>query len=277
MNGMIGFIGMGNMGTALLTGARGAYGPECFTFYDRHEEKRAAVTEKLGVKAADGIAGVAKQSKYLFLMVKPQNYEEVIGQISAELTADHILISVAPGVTGQWIRRAASSAAESESGAAPDFRVVRAMPNTPALIGCGMTGVSYDEGALTREESDVIMEIFSSCGKVCRVEESLMDTVICASGSSPAFYYLFIDALAKRCVELGMKRGDAVAFAAQTALGSARMVLEAGEDPSVLAERVCSKGGTTIEGVRSLQADDLDGIVARAVDATYRRAREMRK
>ena len=263
----IGFIGTGNMGTALLTGARKAYDADRFIFYDMSEEKRETITASLGIEPAYDTADVARQAKYLFLMVKPQNYEEVIDQISDELTENHIIISVAPGVTGNWLHRTAGK----------DFRVVRVMPNTPALIGSGMTGLAYNDDALDEEESEVIMNIFSSCGLVRRVDESLMDTVICASGSSPAFYYLFIDAIAKRCEELGMTREDAVTFAAQTALGSARMVLESGEDPATLADRVCSKGGTTIEGVNSLKADDLDSIVARAIDATFAKAQAMRK
>ena len=267
MRDKIGFIGTGNMGKALLSGARGAYGPECFTFYDRHAEKREAITESLGITAASDAADAARKSKYLFLMVKPQNYEELLTQIKQELNDEHILVSVAPGVTGQWIRRIAGR----------DVRVVRAMPNTPALIGAGMTGVSYDEGSLSEEEEQVIMKIFSSCGIVRRVDEELMDTVICASGSSPAFYYIYINAIADSCEKRGMSREDAITFAAQTALGSARMVLESGEDPQPLAQRVCSKGGTTIEGVESLRGDDLDGIVERAEEATYRKAQAMRK
>ena len=267
MKDKIGFIGTGNMGSALLSGARGAYGPERFIFYDMDPEKRRSVTEKLGVSAAEDTISVARAARYLFMMVKPQNYEEVLDSIREALTEDHIIISVAPGVTGSWIRRIAGC----------DCRVVRVMPNTPALIGSGMTGVAYDDGLLSEEEAETIMKIFSSCGMVRRVDEDLLDAVICASGSSPAFYYLFIDAVAKGCEKKGMSREDAVLFAAQTAIGSARMVLESGEDPQVLAERVCSKGGTTIEGVTSLRRDDLDGIVERAVNATYAKAQAMRK
>ena len=268
MSIIIGFIGTGNMGTALLTGARKAYGAECFTFYDMAADRCAAIRESLGIEPAADTADVARRARILFLMVKPQNYEEVLDQIRDQLTAEHVIISVAPGVTGSWIRRTAGN---------DDLRVVRVMPNTPALIGSGMTGLAYDEDALSGEESEVIMNIFSSCGLVRRVDEALMDAVICASGSSPAFYYLYIDAIAKSCEKLGMKREDAVVFAAQTALGSARMVLESGEDPEILADRVCSKGGTTIEGVESLRADDLDSVIERAIAATYKKAQAMRK
>ena len=263
----IGFIGTGNMGTALLTGARKAFDADRFIFFDRNADKRERITGQLGISPAADVTEVARESGILFLMVKPQNYAEVIDQIKDELREDHIVISVAPGVTRAWIRRQAGV----------DLRVVRAMPNTPSLIGAGMTGLAYDEGMLSDEESDVIMRIFGSCGEVRRVDESLMDTVICASGSSPAFYYLFIDAIAKRCEDLGMTREDAVTFAAQTADGSGQMVLQAEEDPATLAERVCSKGGTTIEGVTSLKADNLDSIVARAVDATFAKAQAMRR
>lgn len=272
MSDKIGFIGTGNMGTALLTGARKAYEAERFIFFDMDADKRAAITESLGIAAAADTADVAAQAKYLFLMVKPQNYEEVLGQIKEQLCPDHVLISVAPGVTASWIYRVSGWECQDER-----FRVVRVMPNTPALLGAGMTGYAYEEGALSEEERQIVEAIFAGCGEVRRVDESLMDAVICASGSSPAFYYLVIDAVAKRCEALGMSREDAVLFAAQAACGSARMILETGEDPAVLAERVCSKGGTTIEGVRSLQKDDIDGVIARAVDAVYARAVEMRK
>lgn len=134
-----------------------------------------------------------------------------------------------------------------------DKRFVRAMPNTPALLGCGMTGISYNSEEFTFEEKDVIDKIFSSFGKYSVVEERLMNAVVCASGSSPAYVYMFIEALADGVVKYGMPRDKAYEFVAQTVSGAAQMVLQTKEHPAVLKDKVCSPGGTTIAGVAALE------------------------
>jgi len=143
------------------------------------------------------------------------------------------------------------------------------MPNTPALVGEGMTGVSYNKDEFSFEQRDVVDRFFNSFGKVVYVDEKLMDVIVCASGSSPAYVYMFIEALADSAVKYGIKRDDAYKLVAQTVLGSAKMVLETNEHPGVLKDKVCSPGGTTIAGVAALEEHNFRNAVIKATDACY--------
>ena len=154
--------------------------------------------------------------------------------------------------------------------------MVRAMPNTPAMLGEGMTGISCREGSCTEEEKETVRDIFSSCGRVEMVEERLMDAVGCVSGSSPAFVYMFIEALADGGVKYGLPRKTAYAMAAQTVLGSAKMILETGKHPGQLKDEVCSPGGTTIAGVSALEEYGLRNALIKAADACYEKTQSMK-
>lgn len=143
------------------------------------------------------------------------------------------------------------------------------MPNTPAMIGEGMTGVAYDQKEYNLEEMDVIAQFFSSFGRFSIVEERLLDTVTCVSGSSPAYVYMFIEALADSAVKYGMSRADAIEFAAMTVKGAADMVLSTKEHPAVLKDRVCSPGGTTIAAVAALEENGFRHAVMAATDKCY--------
>ena len=156
---------------------------------------------------------------------------------------DSVVISIAPGITIDSIK----------DNLGINTKVVRAMPNTPDLVGEGMTGVSYNKDEFSFEQRDVVDRFFNSFGKVVYVDEKLMDVIVCASGSSPAYVYMFIEALADSAVKYGIKRDDAYKLVAQTVLGSAKMVLETNEHPGVLKDKVCSPGGTTIAGVAALE------------------------
>ena len=156
------------------------------------------------------------------------------------------------------------------------MRVVRAMPNTPALLGEGMTGAAWEEGSLTEEEESEIQAIFGACGRMVRVEERLMDAVGCVSGCSPAFVYMFIEALADGGVKYGLPRKTAYEMAAQAVLGSARMVLETGKHPGQLKDEVCSPGGTTIAGVSALEEGAFRSCVIRAADACYEKSTKIK-
>ena len=146
-------------------------------------------------------------------------------------------------------------------------RVVRAMPNTPALLGEGMTGVCYNDSDFDEEERKTIEEIFQSFGKMRKVEERQMSAVVCVSGSSPAYVYMFIEALADSAVKYGLPRDAAYEMAAQAVYGSAKMVLETGEHPAALKDKVCSPGGTTIAGVSALEEFGFRNAVIKAGDA----------
>lgn len=262
----IGIIGAGNMGGAILKGLLHVYGKDDIIFTDADEEKCGRITEETGVSHTGSNAECANQAKYVILAVKPQYFEPVLKNIRNVVTEDHIIISIAPGITiGQL---------KDKLGI--EKRVVRAMPNTPALLGEGMTGVCYDETAFTEEERATIEAIFTSFGKMCLVEERLMSAVVCVSGSSPAYVYMFIEALADSAVKYGLPRDTAYRMAAQTVLGSARMVLETGEHPGALKDKVCSPGGTTIAAVAALEECGFRSAVIKAADACYEKCENIK-
>ena len=252
----IGFIGMGNMGSAILKGLLKVYAPRDMMFTAAHQEKMDQVTSETKVAHAASNRECAAQVKYLVLAVKPQYFDVVFEEIKDVLTKDQVIISLAPGISIQDI------GARLGGG----VRVVRAMPNTPALLGEGMTGVAYEAGMYSDEEKEEISLIFSSCGRMELVEER----------SSPAFVYMFIEALADSGVKYGLPRKTAYAMAAQTVMGSARMVLETGKHPGQLKDEVCSPGGTTIAGVSALEEHGLRSAVIKAADACYEKTQRMK-
>ena len=262
----IGFIGMGNMGYALLKGTLKEFPAASLIFTAKTEETRHRVYAETQVVYTQSNAECANSCKYLILAVKPQYYPIVLKQIRYAVTPEHVVISLAPGITIDSLKETLGS----------DRRIVRAMPNTPALIGEAMTGLSFREEELTEEEIQMIHKIFGAVGKYADVEERLMSAVVCASGSSPAYVYQFIEALADGAVKYGMPREKAYTFAAQAVVGAAKMVLETGEHPAVLKDKVCSPGGTTIAGVAALEEHGLRNAVLKACDACYEKSESIR-
>lgn len=262
---VIGIIGIGNMGLAILKGLLKTNKKEDLIFTDVNKERCTQVREELGVPHAKNNALCAGQAKYVILAVKPQYFAQVLSDIRNNVTEEQVIISIAPGITTAQIK-------ETLGG---EKRVVRAMPNTPALLGEGMTGVCYDEKVFSQEEKETIGSIFRSLGRVRIVEEQLMSGVVCTSGSSPAYVYMFIEALADGGVKYGLPREAAYEMAAQTVLGCARMVLETGEHPGVLKDMVCSPGGTTIEGVSALEECGFRSAVIKAADACYNKCEKL--
>ena len=261
----IGFIGMGNMGYAILKGLLKFYNKEELIFTDVNADKMNQVTEETGVPHVDSNAECANSCQYLVLAVKPQYYQPVLQNIINVVTPKHIIISIAPGIT----------IAQLKESLGRDRRIVRAMPNTPALVGEGMTGVSYNPAQFSDEEKATIEEFFRSFGRVKMVEERLINAVACASGSSPAYVYMFIEALADSAVKYGLPRQDAYEMVAQTVLGSAKMVLETGMHPGALKDNVCSPGGTTIEGVSALEEYGFRNAIIKASDACYDKCKRL--
>lgn len=257
----IGFIGMGNMGYAMLKGALKLYSPSEIIFSCPDAEHCEAVKKETGVEYAGSNAECANNAKYIVLAVKPQVYDTVLKNIHDVVTGEHVIISLAPN----------KSLAEVTKSLGTDKRVVRAMPNTPALVGEGMTGISYDAKIFTFEEKEMINQFFNSFGKVQVVDEKLMSAVVCASGSSPAYVYMFIEALADGVVQYGIPRKQAYEMVAQTVLGSAKMVLETGEHPGELKDKVCSPGGTTIKAVAALEANGFRNALIKASDECYKK------
>ncbi len=258
----IGFIGMGNMGYAMMCGALKVFPKEEILFTDVNESRIKQVHQLTGVSYALSNAECANSVKYLVLAVKPQFYNEVMKNIQHIVRQDHVIISIAPGISVSRVKEHLGS----------QVRVVRAMPNTPALLGEGMTGITFAKEDFSYEEKDTIEKFFRSFGKVKFVKEHLMNAVTCISGSSPAYVYMFIEALADSGVKYGLTRDAAYEMAAQTVVGAAKMVLETGEHPGKLKDNVCSPGGTTIAAVSALEENGFRNAVIKATDACYEKS-----
>lgn len=200
----------------------------------------------------------------MVLAVKPQFLEEVIREIRDAVRPDTLIISIAAGKSLNWLEEAFGG----------KRKLVRCMPNTPALVGEGCTGVCVN-GAVSEEETRYSLSLMESFGKASLVEERLMDAVGAVSGSSPAYVFMFIEAMADAGVAAGMPRAQALAFASQAVYGSARLVLETGKHPGELKDMVCSPGGTTIEGVRVLEEAGFRGAVMNALLAAVEKSRKL--
>ena len=255
----IGFIGAGNMGYAMLKGALSSISPENVGVTDRSFDKAESIAQETGVRHFESNADCVKNCKYVVFSIKPQVYENVVDEIRKYVDDSKIIISLAPNVSIEMLNGMFGK----------NVRVVRLMPNTPALVGEGMTGYCYDDALFNEEEKTFLADLFNSFGKAVKVSEKIMSAVVCASGSSPAYVFMFIEALADSVVKYGMSRDDAYTFVAQTVLGSAKMVLESGEHPGVFKARVCSPGGTTIRAVEKLEECGLRNALFKATEACY--------
>ena len=255
----IGFIGMGNMGYAMLKGCLESFGKDDIIFTDVNKERCEQVSSKTHVSFVNTNLECAASSDYIIMAVKPQFYKVVIDEIREEIKPEKIIISIAPGKTIADLKEAYGR----------ETRIVRAMPNTPAMVFEGMSGVCMSDDTYTEEEKKTIEQFFNAFGKMAFVDEKLLSVVTAASGSSPAFVYMFIEALADGVVRFGMPRDKAYAFVAQTVLGSAKMVLETKEHPGRLKDNVCSPGGTTIAGVAVLEDKGFRSAIMEAAKAVF--------
>jgi len=263
-----GFIGCGQMASALAKGMlRAGLAPAAsICASDPIAAARSRLNEETGISVFETNPEVAAQSDVLVLAVKPQNMSRVLLDLRPVLTPAHLVVSIAAGVT---------IAAISE-GLGPHVRVVRVMPNNPALVGEGASAFALGANALPEDES-IVQAFLDSVGVSVRVPESLLDAVTGLSGSGPAFVYLLIEALSDGGVHSGLPRNVATLLAAQTVLGAARMVRETGLHPAVLKDQVASPGGTTIAGLLALERAGVRGAIMGAVEAATRRASELGK
>jgi len=272
----IGFIGTGNMGAALIQGYLSVAGDQASKMfaYDMDTQRLSAFASKTGIRACQNAQEVAANSQILILSVKPGNMEDAIKEIAPGLIWDHtVIVSIAAGISIDWIE---ATCHRYSGGRSTTCKVTRVMPNTPALVGKGMSAVAKNN-AVSEEEFQSVLALFQSVGLVEEVPESLMDCVTGVSGSSPAYVYLFIEALADAAVALGMARKQAYTFAAQAVLGSADMVLSTGQHPGELKDMVCSPGGTTIEAVKALEKNGFRNAVQEAVFAAAEKSKRMTK
>jgi pyrroline-5-carboxylate reductase len=262
----IGFLGAGKMATALAKGFvnAGLTSGKQIIASDVIEPARAAFAKEVGASAVESNLGVAKSARVLFLAVKPHQVTEVLVEIRDQFTKDHLLISIAAGVT----------LARLEADLPKGSRVIRVMPNTPALVGASASAFAPGKSA-TSEDAALVQKLLSSVGVALQVKENLLDAVTGLSGSGPAYVYQFIEALSDGGVASGLPRDIATKLAAQTVLGAAKMVLETGQHPGALKDMVTSPGGTTIEGLHELEKGKLRGTVMSAVRAAAEKSKKL--
>lgn len=252
----LGFIGTGNMASAIMGGIikNNVIPAEEIIGADLFAPGRERVQKEYGINVTADNKEVAQKAETIILSVKPQFYESVIADIKDVVTDKQIIITIAPGKTLAWLAEQFGK----------DVKIVRTMPNTPAMVGEGMTAACPNEH-MTEEEIAYVKTILESFSRVEIVPEKLMDAVTAVSGSSPAYVFMFIEAMADAAVAGGMPRSQAYTFAAQAVLGSAKMVLETGKHPGELKDMVCSPAGTTIQAVRVLEEKGMRSSVFEAM------------
>ena len=268
MDKIIGFIGGGNMASAIIGGIIKAElaDKDRLLASCKSQNTVERLQEQFGIYATTDNRQVAAKADILFLAVKPNMFATVIPEIKDVVKEGQMIVSIAAGQTIEAI----------ESAFGKEIKLIRVMPNTPALVGEAMSGISPNE-LVTPEELQEVIDIFESFGEAEVVPESMMDAVIGVSGSSPAYVYMFIEAMADAAVADGMPRAQAYKFAAQSVLGSAKMVLETGMHPGALKDAVCSPGGTTIEAVAKLEESGFRQSVIAAQRACVQKSKDMSK
>lgn len=262
----IGFIGLGNMARAIIGGITSKGGIEPKDIYGSDISTAAADEAALTYLINTGTSNstVAEEADILFLAVKPQFMDEALRTFKDDVRKDCIVVSIAPGKTLDYFAENLGR----------KVKVVRCMPNTPALIGEGCTGCCKNE-YVTDEDMAKVMKLLKSFGRAIEVPESQMDAVVGVSGSAPAYVFMFIEAMADEAVAAGMPRNKAYEFAAQAVMGSAKMVLETGKHPGELKDMVCSPGGTTIQAVKVLEEKNFRGTVMDAIEACINKSKSL--
>ncbi|MBF0509763.1 MAG: pyrroline-5-carboxylate reductase [Deltaproteobacteria bacterium] len=266
MSRKIGFIGAGNMGGALIKGlvTSRKVTPDQITAADASESRLKSLSQEFGIVTTTDNLALAQTSEVIVLAVKPGVVKPVLLDIRAEIPKGKLVISVAAGITIDFI----SSFLDM------GVRIIRAMPNTPALIQAGAVGLSIGP-KVPPEDVDLAKMLFGSIGLTVVVGESMMDAVTGLSGSGPGYVFLIIEALTDAGVKMGLNRADAQVLACQTLYGSAKLMLETGEHPAKLKDMVTSPGGTTMAGLHELEKSGIRGTIISAVEAATLRSREL--
>ena len=262
----IAFLGSGNMAEALVKGllAAGTAAPDEIVCAEPRAERREELQTRHGVAVTASNLAAVKQADILLLSVKPQVMDALLDEIAPAMDARKLVVSIAAGVPISAIARKLG----------PTARIVRTMPNTPALVGAGATALARGPHATDADLGQAVA-LFEAVGTTVVVEEHLLDAVTGLSGSGPAFIFLAIEALADGGVKMGLPRHVAMALAAQTVVGAGQLVLETGEHPGKLKDQVTSPGGTTIAGVHALETAGFRAALIAAVEAAAKRSREL--
>lgn len=262
----IGFIGVGNMGEALIRGiiSSGLVSPDCIFASDINTEKLSNLCNELGITAVRNNHELVKESDIILLAVKPDIIMDVLAETSGDFDQPKWCISIVAGVSTSII----------ESFLPNGTVVVRVMPNTPAMVREGMSAICPGKYANDKHLNKAL-QIFQAVGKVIVIQEKFMDAVTALSGSGPAFVFLIIESLTDAGVQLGLSRTDASIMSAQTVLGASKMALSTGEHPAVLKNRVTSPGGTTAAGLYELESGGLRATIIDAVVAAASRSKKI--
>ncbi len=263
----LGFLGFGNMGKAIATGLleTGVIGPNHLAAYDLYEEKRSEA-EALGATTFLSPEEFAATCDIVILATKPQDMESAIEGIKPSLRKEALIITIAAGISISFFQQRLGS----------DRRVVRVMPNTPALVNAGATCIAFS-ATCTDSDAAKARAIFEAIGVVEVVQEDQIDVVTALSGSGPAYFFYMVECLVRAAVANGLPEAQATRLAAQTLAGSGLLLMQSGEQAATLRARVTSKGGTTEAALKRFEADGFDSIIAAGVEAAAARARELGK
>ncbi|MDD6919990.1 MAG: pyrroline-5-carboxylate reductase [Eubacteriales bacterium] len=267
----IGFLGAGNMGGAILRGYIAskdgkANDDENIFVFGVNRDKLSLTCSETGANPCYEIEDLVEKCDIIFLGVKPNIFDEILPVVAKKINSSKVIVSMAAGISISYIKKHLGR----------NVKVVRIMPNTPARVGLGMTSISTED-IIEDGYMSVIKKILSGIGVYKLVDESQIHNVIGVSGSSPAYTYLYIDALIESAKKNGMTETDAKLFAVQAVKGAAQMVLDSEDTPSELAEKVCSKGGTTIEAVNVLKENDFKELVEKAYQAAVDKSKKLEK
>jgi pyrroline-5-carboxylate reductase len=266
----IAFIGSGNMAEALISSLidSSVFNPDNILCSDISKKRLEYVHNNYNIHTSSDNIDVAQKADIIILSVKPQIILKVLDQISETVDSSKLIISIAAGISLDIIQKALSKEGDKT------FRLIRAMPNTPALVQAGATALTKGADA-SENDLKAAFEIFSAVGKAVEVNEDLMDAVTGLSGSGPAYVFLIIEALADAGVKVGLPKDISMTLSVQTVFGAAKLASESGDDPAKLKDMVTSPGGTTIAGINSLEEGNLKAVLINAVEAATQRSREL--
>jgi pyrroline-5-carboxylate reductase len=260
----VGLIGVGVMGEALISGLVSSRFPKAqIVFTEKRADRAREISSKYGAREVD-LTELAKSSDVILLVVKPQDLEQLLVSIGADLNKSATLVSFAAGKTTDFVSKIVGS----------NISIIRVMPNTPTLIGLGMAAISLGKSVNT-EQAEFVSEFLATCGKVISIQENLQDAVTALSGSGPAYFFAFVEAIIKSGMSLGLSEDQATTLAIQTMVGSAAMLEQSGKSATTLRENVTSPNGTTAAALKVFSEANLGEIVTRAMTAARDRSQEL--
>jgi pyrroline-5-carboxylate reductase len=267
-NRKLGFIGAGNMATAMIKGLveSAVYGTEDLLVSDKNESALSTVSERFGVKGYGSNGTLTRESGTVVFSVKPQNMQDVLSEVRRDVRDDHLLITIAAGIPIRMIRKIIGR----------DSPIIRVMPNTPALVQMGMSALACSED-VRPEHVATAKRIFNAIGETVEVEESAMDAVTALSGSGPGYLFRIMECLVTAGVAVGLPEDTAQRLVIQTALGAGQLAKESRESLSRLREMVTSPGGTTAAGLAVFDRMGLEEMTTKAIEAAWNRSMELGK